>query len=175
MKKIVLTLILVLTYVLSQGQSSYKIEKLDSIGKTKTQLYSDTKMFISETWKSAQNVIQNDDKDGGMILIKGMTKQMVKIGMSVNEFYYSYTVKFLIKDGKYKIIIENVNYSSGPSPAWDRYADGLNVQDIYQGVWKVGIYEKQWITLMSSIKAEMQSIIDNYDKYIKTPSTNSGW
>ncbi len=36
---------------------------------TKTHLYSATKMFIAEFWKSAKDVIQNDDKEAGIILI----------------------------------------------------------------------------------------------------------
>ena len=53
------------------GQQNFQWERTDTISKTKSQLYADTKMFIAEEWKSAQNVIQNDDKETGSILIKG--------------------------------------------------------------------------------------------------------
>jgi hypothetical protein len=50
------------------SQSNFKWERVDSCGKTKDVLYTDTKIFIADSWKSAQNVIQNDDKDGDNII-----------------------------------------------------------------------------------------------------------
>lgn len=172
MKKLLLFILSLITINLS-SQINFKWEKIDSVAKNKTQIYSDTKLFISETWKSSQNVIQNDDRDGGIILIKGMTKQSCGNTLSALSFWYSYTVKFLMKDGKYKLIIENIRYESGPTEAWSQKE--LNPQDIYPGLWKAGVYEKAWTQIMTSLKTNMQNIVDSYDKSIKSTSLNSGW
>ena len=74
MKKIIL-LTLVTFFNSAFSQTDFKWDKVDSVSKNKGQIYSDTKMFIAEFWKSAQNVIQNDDKEGGMILLKGVSVQ----------------------------------------------------------------------------------------------------
>ena len=58
---------------LSYSQTNFQWEKIDSVNKSKAQIYSDTKMFIAEVWKSANSVIQNDDKESGLILVKGST------------------------------------------------------------------------------------------------------
>ena len=141
--------------------------------KTKAQIYSDTKMFIAETWKSANDVIQNDDKDGGMILVKGTTIQNVSIGMSKNSFTYSYNVKFLMKENKFKILVENLNYNNGPTAAWDGY--DLKPQEVFPGLIKAGISKKVWTGLMESLKIEMQSIVDRYEKAIKLPAVKGDW
>ena len=68
----------------------YKLnEKIDSVNKTKLQIYTDTKMFIAEYWKSAQNVIQNDDKDAGVILIKGSTTKFCTFMLNTHTFIFS--------------------------------------------------------------------------------------
>lgn len=156
--------------------SANKWSKVDSVSKNKAQIYSDTKMFIADTWKSAQNVIQNDDKESGMILVKGMTKQTCGKGLSAYSFWYSYTVKFLMKDGKYKIVVDNVQFDVNSNPSmWSNKK--LDIQDTYPGVWKAGIYEGAWNDLMTSLKSEMKSIVDRYDKYIKytNSSDNDGF
>jgi hypothetical protein len=100
----------------SLAQNNFEWIKTDSIQKTKEQIYSATKMFIAETWKSSKEVIQNDDKDGGIILIKGKTEinweQPVKTGMMkmtiFHDSWYSYNVTFRMKNSKYQIKIDNV-------------------------------------------------------------------
>lgn len=177
MKKLLFTSIAILCIAVSSfAQANFKIEKMDSIAKTKTQIYSDTKMFISEYWKSAKDVIQNDDKEGGTILVKGISKQTVIIGMSSNTFWYQYNVKFLMKEGKYKIIVENVKYERGPSPMWDSSAKYLEPQeqDTFPGLMKAGMSEKRWNELITSLKTEMKNIVDNYEKHIKKPSATTG-
>ena len=176
MKKIMIVLVGVLIgfATVSFAQTGFKFEKTDSVSKTKSQLYSDTKMFIAETWKSAHNVIQNDDKEAGMILVKGLTSITCGRGLTIYTFTYSYNVKFLMKNSKYKIIAENIQYLHGPTPAWD--GKQLNPQDEFPGMWKAGIGEKPYTELMTSLKTEMQSIVDSYQKNIKTQSlANSGW
>jgi hypothetical protein len=75
-------------------KGNFKWEKMDSVSKTKAQIYTDTKMFISEAWKSAKDVIQNDDKDGGVILVKGISSPKINFMMNAYEYVYKYNVSF---------------------------------------------------------------------------------
>jgi len=90
MKKLLTTIASLLIIASAFGQSTFRIERVDSVSKTKSQIYSDTKMFIAETWKSANDVIQNDDKENGMILIKGVTIQSKYYQMNDHKWFYSY-------------------------------------------------------------------------------------
>src|ERR1035437_177176 len=113
--KVSLFFFLLLLFTLnSLAQSNFEWVKTDSIQKTKEQIYSSTKMFIAETWKSSKEVIQNDDKDGGIILIKGKTEinweqpvSMAKMTI-FHDSWYSYNVTFRMKNSKYQIKIDNV-------------------------------------------------------------------
>ena len=173
MKKIILTIITIISWMIGFTQTNFKIEKIDSVSKTKSQIYSDTKMFIAEFWKSAQNVIQNDDKEAGMILLKGTTKQSVTYALTTLEFWYSYNVKFLMKDNKYKIAVDEIKYQSGPSLLWDKKAQYLVPLDEFPGYSTSGLPEKQWNKLISSLKTEIISIVDNYEKYLKKQSSSN--
>lgn len=173
MKKIILFTIAFITSMMGFTQTNFKSEKIDSISKTKSQIYSDTKMFIAEFWKSAINVIQNDDMEAGMILLKGSTKQSVSYALTPLEFWYSYNVKFLMKDNKYKIIVDEIKYQSGPSSLWDKKAQYLVPLDEFPGYSTSGLPEKQWNKLISNLKTEILSIVDNYEKYIKKQSSSN--
>jgi len=101
--------------MMTTAQTNFVWEKIDSCNKTKEQIYSDTKMFIAENWVSANDVIQNDDKETGSILVKGTITQTEIVTMYSHEWVFSYTVSFLIKDNKFKIKIYNVRNSVAPS------------------------------------------------------------
>jgi len=64
MKKVFIVLSLCLSQIVF-AQNDFKWETIDSTFNSKDQLYSLTKTFIAEKWKSANDVIQNDDKEGG--------------------------------------------------------------------------------------------------------------
>lgn len=179
MKKYFTLLLLLLSLIKLNAQSTYRVELIDSVDKTKNQIYSDTKMFIAEYWKSAQNVIQNDDKESGMILVKGINIQTREINVLAPVFpkwTYSYNVKFLMKDKKFKIIIDNIKCVSANAGTHDwpliELCDGCE----FPGFWETGIKKNDWVNLMESLKYSINNIANEYEKYILAPSqANSDW
>lgn len=171
MKKLILTTATVLLITLSFAQTNFRWEKIDSVPKTKEKIYSDTKMFIAEKWKSSKNVIQNDDKEGGAIFIEGTIEKVGGRGLRVANFWYSYNVKFYMKEQKYRIVIENVEFKTSDKPGWT-----AKVANEWPGGWDCALMKKPWTELMTSLKSDMQQIIDDYAKYIKQPSgVNDSW
>lgn len=176
--KYFLTTILLFLSLFTFSQTNFKWDKIDSCSKTKSQIYSDTKMFISETWKSSKDVIQNDDKDGGMILIKGMTHINIKQGISpLTVYWYSYNIKFFMKDNKYKIIVSDVSCNdaictnNSGSSHWPLITACDNCE--YPGYWKCSLKEPNYNLLLSTLKQNLQDIVDSYEKTIKSQSQNS--
>lgn len=161
----------------SYTQNELIFEKSDSVLKDKNQIYSATKMFIAEYWKSAQNVIQNDDKDGGVILVKGLIKIYCGSGLTSGlNLLYSYAIKFLIKDNKYKIIIYNITPEMNISTKYSYLSPDICNNCEFPGVFKSNVYRKDWERLQLYFPKEMNTIITNFDKYIKSDSkTNSDW
>lgn len=126
------------------AQNNFQWEKIDSVSKTRSQIYTDTKIFIAEKMpkanmldtKSQQKsaivdviigtntsqtfnrstpdrisqdiVFLNDDKDFGLIIIKGTVEQTMYFQLNSHIWFFSYLVEFHMKDNKYKININNV-------------------------------------------------------------------
>ena len=172
MKKITLLLLLIVS-INGYSQANFKWEKIDSISKKQSQIYASTKMFIAEYWKSAQNVIQNDDKESGIILVKGICIKACTYMMYLHEFTFSYTVKFFMKDSKYKIEIDNV---INTSHICDGHVVWKTVQPIdnYEG--NMNLSKRRGNEIFTALKTDLQGIVDNYEIYIKKPTVeNSNW
>lgn len=152
----------------ASAQNSYRWEKIDSVAKTKSQIYSDTKMFIAETWKSSKDVIQNDDKENGLILVKGTISKFGGGILNGGKFWYSYNVKFYIKEQKCRIVIDNFVFDSADTP--NRKAQ---VAEEYPGGWNCSLSKNQWTDLMISLKVDMQGIVNSYTKFIRGASPNT--
>ena len=76
--------------------------------KTQEELYSITKMVISNYWVSAQDVIQNDDKENGMLVVKGVASVDVSQSGYFYTYDYAYTVTFMQKEGRCRIKISRL-------------------------------------------------------------------
>jgi hypothetical protein len=155
----------------SYGQITFQWEKTDSVTKTKDQIYSDTKMFIAETWKSSKDVIQNDDKEAGVILIKGINVQTFSSGIAdITKYTFKYNITFRMKDNKYKIIINEVSCIDGICEGYQR-----KLIQPFEGIENapsvMGVSKKKSTEMMVSLKQDLQSIVDQYISYIKTPKT----
>ena len=157
---------------LPQEQTNFQLERVDSVAKTKGLIYSDTKMFIAEYWKSAQNVIQNDDKENGIILVKGSISISQSVLLAVIEYTYSYTVKFLMKEGRYKIVIDNVNCASATNIKSNPPCIEFSENATYPGYGKTWLTRDGWAELMRTVKESLNGIADSYDVYIKKPSVS---
>lgn len=177
-KKLLLTTLLMFLGLALFGQKDFKWDIIiDSLPDNQNQLFSKTKLFIAETWKSAQNVIQNDDKEAGIILVKGLSIQNMFFQLNDHRWTFAYTVKFLIKEGKCRLIVENVNCQSAICRNYKWVL--LPVQDNYpeeQGMKKTNLFEGKYLELMTSLKQELQSIVDSYTINIKKPiAKNDDW
>jgi len=182
MKKLILVFSALLMINIVFAQADFKWEKIDSISKTKSQIYSDTKMFIAKTWTSAKDVIQNDDKDLGVILIKGKSVQafMVSMGMCPMEYIYDYNITFRMKENKYKITVDNVVCVSAHGGTSYQSVRPIEPSGEIPYPYKAGSLSRTRATeMMQSLRAELQSILDSYEISMKSTvsagSSNDNW
>jgi hypothetical protein len=82
------------------------VEQIDSINADI--LYSTAKAAIADIFNSAKDVIQVDDKDNHLLIVKGMTKD--------DNASWEYTLKIQTKDGRYKIEMYDCEYTAVPVP-----------------------------------------------------------
>jgi hypothetical protein len=150
---------------------------IDSPDNSKSELYSKSKLFIAETWKSAQDVIQNDDSESGVILVKAKSVQNLYFQLNDHRWTFDYSIKFLMKDNKCRIIIDNVHceaaragtYEWPHMPVADRYPET-------KGLIRTGVNEERYLKVMTMLKSELQMIVDSYSAYVRKPLVNdSNW
>lgn len=178
MKNHLLLLLALITINNVFAQENFVWEKTDSVAKTKEQIYSDTKMFIAEYWKSAKSVIQNDDKEGGLILVKGIVMVSRVYALYPYEYTYSYNVTFRMKNSKYKITIDNVYCESANIGDVRKLKvvhpfEGDDAPDMKSGLGG-GLPKKKLIEVMTELKNRLQMITDEYSEYLNK-SHNSDW
>lgn len=122
MKKITTTLLMVLTtitFIFGQTQKSpvpivdnkvnyTETVTVDSI--KKDVLYGKAKLWFANAFKSANDVVQLDDKDNGIILGKGTIIKNEMTGLQSVKKTWKFTIKIQVKDGKYKAEIYDIDY-----------------------------------------------------------------
>ncbi len=92
-------------------------------GATKNELYARGKVWFANAFKSAQNVIQADDKEAGLVVGKGWAQTYITIIFTPASEKLWYTVKLSFKDGKYRYAITDFmfkgsvsKYNMNPTP-----------------------------------------------------------
>jgi hypothetical protein len=116
MKKLTvfLAMIMISCVVYSAEPLTYsKVIQADSLDKTSTHVA--LRMWFTEFFKSANHVIQMDDKDAGIIIGKGSTKYNYGgLTYLCYEGYINFTVKVQIRDGRYKAEVSNIIHENLP-------------------------------------------------------------
>ncbi|MEI6141786.1 MAG: DUF4468 domain-containing protein [Mariniphaga sp.] len=169
MKKVILLVCGSLIFAASFGQVNFIWEKTDSIPMNKSQLYSATKMFIAEILNSSNEAfILNDDKEAGVILVKAFAYGLAE---KADIYTFDYNVTFKMKDGKYKIMIDNVQCSSAIRGECIEPIDGNPYPKKLRG-----ISNKRAVSMLADLKWNLQMIVHVYEVEVKkASSTNNNW
>lgn len=181
MRKVLFMAICLFT-TLSINAQEFKFEKIIEVNKTQSELYSLSKMFVTDFWNSAKNVTQNQDDAACTIQLKAIKEMEVKAGMGlVNLYIYKYSVKFQTKDNKCRVQIYNVK-------CIDAYQAGLGTKhkipqiqpftgnDTNQKTKSMGkgISKKKAVEMMQELNAFFNSIITSYEKQLER-SIDDNW
>ncbi len=89
-----------------------EVTQVDSV--TQTQLYLNSKLFFVDAFKSAQDVIQIDDKEKGIIVGKAFVDISSKMLGTSYPVKMWVTIKIQSKDGRYKYEIYDFYYENYP-------------------------------------------------------------
>ncbi|TFV93177.1 DUF4468 domain-containing protein [Algoriphagus kandeliae] len=91
-------------------EDEYVFIKIDSINLSQDELYTKAKSYIAYSFKSAQDVIQLDDKENGRIITKGNFTSDVKVPMGRYPSIIEFTFTIDVRDGKFRGIIEDLTH-----------------------------------------------------------------
>jgi hypothetical protein len=81
----------------------------------KDELYLRSKQFFVDVFKSANDVIQMDDKESGIVIGKGFNDIYIKVMGIPTAIQMWFTIKIQSRDGRYKYEIYDVYFKSYPS------------------------------------------------------------
>lgn len=84
----------------------------------KADIYAALRGWVATSFNSAQDVIQMDDKDAGIIICSALFEYRYgKIMYAAYEGVVKYTLKLQVKDGRFKAEISNVIHQNNPGNA----------------------------------------------------------
>lgn len=107
-------------YVRSDGYSPDEnhIEYIVEYNKTKNEAYSIAENWIAKKYNSANNVIQQRDKENGVIVVKALAPCATSwmLGSPATGGYTNYTLEVRMKDNKSKISFNlgGIIFTNGP-------------------------------------------------------------
>ncbi len=124
MKKVVLLIALLVTFLSINAQNFYKIEKTDEFGKsevveeqlTKDNLFVNAKSWISSTYKDYKAVVQFEDKEAGKISLKAISEAYDVSNLNGTRFRYTITIE--CKEGRYRYTINDIVFQSHWKGKW---------------------------------------------------------
>lgn len=181
MKKILFILVFATNFVFAQKDLVWDIT--DSSSLSKADLYSATKLFIAKEAYAATNVIQNDDKEAGIILLKGTFDVVESISFYDYHFIYRSIITFKIKDNKFKIMVSDLycdnayvyngfggrNFPETCIPAFDADSPPASFPT------PTMFGKKRGLNVMISLKDKIQNYIQEYKKHIANYKTSNDW
>lgn len=194
MKKLFLPLFLVCFFspgLFAQNKDSLKLQlpslekdengkglfdEINSLKVGKDTLFLWAKEWVYKTYKSGDAVIQMEDKDAGIIICKGRTNSayVKQLGRKIEAGAFRYNFKLSFKDGKYRILINEITYEHGELG----YKSGADLAEEFPSNWPPVYYrkssEKWWGEIKESTITELQAIILSLQKHM-TKSFESQW
>lgn len=107
------------------------IEVVEAEGVTAAELYSRAREWVSTSYKSANNVLQMDDKQEGKLIGKAYQDFVVPTAISKVTEQMWYTFKIYVKDNKYRYEITDI-YSKGyPTQSNGFKSTEMNVEEFF--------------------------------------------
>lgn len=90
-----------------------KVIQVDSV--KKNDIYNGLKEWIGMNYRSAKSVIEVDDKEAGLIIISPRKDYSIgKLQYMCYDGTIKYTIKFQIKEGRFKVTITNFIHENDP-------------------------------------------------------------
>ena len=131
MKNILFALALLSSLGLYSQKAEIKptVIELDSTF-TKDEIYSSLKLFLVEYFVDANEVIQVDDKEQGVIVFKGTKRNYMKgiFGEKNPAGFWHFTGKFEIKDGRYRYSVYDIYVKQTYATTSAENVTGYNVK-----------------------------------------------
>lgn len=146
----------------SQEEAIKFSEVVNEEGKTVQELYPIIKAWIASSFKSANDVIQMDDPNNGIIICKCVFKYIYPGGIKYANMdgYVTYTLKLQVRDGRYKINIEDFLHRSGAVQFTEHWSMGLiTTREKYKNKLTYKVFNDAWTDIQYTCENQFKNIV----------------
>lgn len=135
-------------------------------GATQEELYNRAKIWFAETFRSAKEVIQLDNKEEGKIIGKGVSSFIVNAGTAIeSDIPLYFTIDLQMKDGRYKILFSNMRTHVAAIEMWISEKRRLNKKGEVRSNLNGKYYQ--------GVNQELNRMADSLEAAMKTTSSNT--
>ncbi len=136
---------------------------------SKDELFSRAKSSFAHLFRNSQKVIQNEDKDAGIIIGKGNIKAYARtLGKDYDAGYVNFTLTIACKDGRYRYTITDLVHQGTGS----NMPSGGSLENTSAHSWT----DKQWNLMKSQINDNIKGLISSIKLDMNKPSPkNDDW
>lgn len=168
MKKIIFFLFALLSLSISAQIRPLQCDTvIQEPGKNVDKLYPIIRAWVASTFNSAQDVIQMDDSDNGIMICKGCFDYVAPKGMLYRyaDGVIHFTLKVQVRDGRYKVTVSNFIHESTQVNGRNYWSAGsITTSEKYVGS---GDKDRRWKKIWPSLKL---SCLMQYMTFVKSIS-----
>jgi hypothetical protein len=140
---------------------------------TKEELYNRAREFFAVKYKSANDVIQLDDKLTGKIIAKGSSKVFTRdMGMVKEAGYMHHTFKIETKNGRYRYEIKDLRHVG--TIVRNGYPDFGPIENMYYGIGKGWWLQRSLNQIMNCANDDITDLIIELKKALSAPIARAG-
>lgn len=131
-------------------------------GKSVAEIYASVKVWVATVFNSANDVIQMDDAQNGIMICKGRFHYKAPGGVNLRSMsgYVDYTMKVQVREGRYKVTIGDFIHQSTSTQFTSSWSFGL----IYDREEYTGggdrRKKKVWPDLLRNCKIQCKSLVE---------------
>lgn len=160
MKKIFLFLVLLLSVLGASAQEKPLefSEVIQAEGKSAQELYVIVKSWVATNFRSANAVIQMDDKESGVLIGKGNFDYRAPGGMSYRfiDGPVWFTLNIQTRDGRYKVTLNDFRHESREIKSWVKETWSFGQITDRPKFKTKGLQDKRWTKTWPDLQAKCE-------------------
>lgn len=156
-------------YEVSNGEVVFT-KTIEGINATKDEIYSRALAYFATAYKSANDVIQMQDKEAGTIIGKGIFTVSKSTAFIVSKYLCDHTLRIDAKDGRARVIIALSKYKNYDTPP---NILEMNVVNTYPIAEKPQGSKKYYADIFLKAYNEIQESFSKIESDLKQDSASS--
>lgn len=174
MRKLLFLIIAFFTIGAFAQGNPIKFDKvIQAEGKNVSVLYPTIRAWVATTFNSAQDVLQMDDAQNGIIICKGVFDYRAPGGVTFRyiDGWVHYTLKIQVRDGRYKVTMSNFTHEASSLEWKSTWSFGLITdRDKYK---EKGLQDKRWTKTWPDLKIKCKAYFNDITTSLQAATSNN--